>query len=213
MVRTLNHGYEKPDVDALLSSARAGDQSALGSLFEMYQNYLRLLALSQVGARMKIRASASDIVQETMMQAHRGFDDFRGTTHGEFAAWLRTILCRRIQYLYQQHFKAQRRDVRREVSLQAILRQVDRSTIRLENVLVDDGPSPISKLQNEEQSLRIANALAELPDEYREVLMMRSIETLGFQEIAVRMERSHGAVRMLWLRAIRKLKDQLEQST
>lgn len=195
--------------EVLLAAARKGNSSALGTLFSLYQNYIRLLAAAQVRSRLRVRASASDVVQETFMQAHRGFAEFRGTTGAEFIAWLRTILKRRIQNLYQQHLDAQQRDVRREVSLEAIGNWLDQSTIRLENVLVDGEPSPESAIQNQERSVQVADALAELPKDYRDVLMMRSIEGLGFPEVATRMDRSHGAVRMLWLRGIQKLKDEL----
>lgn len=196
--------------ETLLAAARSGNSSALGTLFALYQNYIKLLAATQVRSRLRVRASASDIVQDTFLHAHRGFADFRGTTGGEFIAWLRTILSRRIQYLYQQHLDAKQRDVRREVSIEAIGNWLNHSTIRLENVLVDRNPSPSSRVQSQERSVHVADALAELPADYREVLMMRSIEGLGFPEVATRMQRSQGAVRMLWLRGIQKLKDQLQ---
>ena len=201
---------ESSIADGLLMAARGGDASALGSLFSRHQNYIRLLAVTQLGSNLRIRASASDIVQDTFLHAHRGFADFRGTTTAEFSGWLRAILIRRIQYLYQQHVRAKRRDVRREVSMESIRRGVDQSTVRLENVLVDREPSPDSKVHHAERSLVVADALAQLPEDYQQILMMRSIEGLPFPQIAAKMDRSHGAVRMLWLRGIRKLKEHLE---
>ena len=196
--------------EALLADARRGDSSALGTLFELYRNYVKLLAATQVRARLRLRASESDIAQDTFLHAHRGFEEFRGNSGGEFVAWLRMILSRRIQYLYQQHLTAQRRDVRREVSIEAIGSWLNQSTIRLENVLIDSAPSPAAEVLTQERSIHVADALAALPADYREVLMLRSIEGLGFPEVAKRMERSSGAVRMLWLRGIEKLRDQLE---
>ncbi|QEG01190.1 ECF RNA polymerase sigma-E factor [Stieleria maiorica] len=197
------------DVDALLASAKSGDACALSTLFGMYQNYIKLLAASQVRSRLRVRASASDIAQETFLNAHRGFENFRGTTGGEFVAWLRSILTRRIQYLVQQHVQSQVRDVRKEVSIEAIGKSVDQSSIRLETVLQAGSPSPSARLQRQDRSVHVANALAELADDYREVLMLRSVEGLGFKEVAARMQRSHGATRMLWLRAIEALRDRL----
>lgn len=196
-------------VDALLASAKAGDSDALSSLFSMYQNYIRLLAESQIRGRLRVRASESDVVQETFLNAARGFTDFRGSNGGEFVAWLRSILSRRIQYLVQQHIDAQKRDIRREVSLETVGRWVDQSSVRLETVLQANEPSPGTRLENHEESIRVADALASLADDYREVLMLRSIEGLDFPEVADRMERSHGAVRMLWLRAVEALRDKL----
>lgn len=96
-----NADYAK--VDRLLQAARSGDASALSTLFGLYQNYIRLLAASQIRARLRVRASESDVVQETFMNATRGFDNFRGHTGGEFVVWLRSILTRRIQTLIQTH--------------------------------------------------------------------------------------------------------------
>lgn len=196
--------------ETLLLAARNGDSSALGSLFELYQNYIKLLASTQVRSRLRVRASASDIVQDTFLHAHRGFTEFRGTSGGEFIAWLRTILSRRIQYLYQQHLDAKQRDVRREVAIEAIGNRLHESAVRLESVLVDQARSPLSNVQAQEMCFQVADALAELPKDYREVLMMRSIEGISFQEVASRMRRSQGAVRMLWLRGIQSLRQHLQ---
>lgn len=197
-------------INQLLANAKAGDSESLSQLFSLYQNYVRMLAQAQIRGRLRVRASESDIVQETFLNASRGFGDFRGNTGGEFVTWLRRILSRRIQYCVQQHVDAQRRDVRREVSLEAIGRWVDQSSVRLETVLQADDPSPATQFVNHENSVRVANALAGLSEDYREVLMLRSIEGLGFPDVADRMQRSPGAVRMLWLRAVKALRDELE---
>ncbi len=201
------------NVDRLLEAAQRGDATALSTLFGLYQNYMRLLAASQIRARLRVRASESDVVQETLLNATRGFSEFRGTTGGEFVTWLRAILTRKIQTLIQTHVDAQARDVRREVSLETVGRWVDQSSIRLENVLIANDPSAGTQLANHERSVRVANAVAQLTEDHREVLMLRSIEGLDFPEVAQRMERSHGAVRMLWLRAVEALRDKLDVET
>ncbi|TWT67412.1 sigma-70 family RNA polymerase sigma factor [Allorhodopirellula solitaria] len=207
---TSPNNSEYARVDNLLQSARMGDATALGTLFGLYQNYIRLLAASQIRARLRVRASESDVVQETLLNATRGFSEFRGTTGGEFVTWLKAILTRRIQTLIQTHVDAQARDVRREVSLETVGKWLDQSSVRLENFLIASDRSPGSQLANHERSVRVANALAQLREDHREVLMLRSIEGLGFPEVAEQMERSHGAVRMLWLRAIEALRDILD---
>lgn len=197
-------------VDRLLQAARNGDAAALSTLFGLYQNYVRLLAASQIRARLRVRASESDVVQETLLNAARGFSEFRGSTGGEFVTWLRAILTRKIQTLIQTHVDAQARDVRREISLDTVGKWVDQSSVRLENVLAASDPTPVTQLANQERSVCVANALAELSEDYREVLLLRSIEGLSFPEVADQMDRSHGAVRMLWLRAIEALRDKLQ---
>ncbi|WP_430454058.1 sigma-70 family RNA polymerase sigma factor [Rhodopirellula europaea] len=199
------------DTDALLADAKRGNPHALETLFTHYQSYVGLLAAGQLRGRLRTRASASDVVQETFMKAHRGFHEFRGTTRGEFVVWLRSILTRQIQTVYQHHIQVKGRDIRREVSLEEIGKWVDHSSTKLEAVLATNDPSPGTQLQNHERSLRVADAIARLSSDHREVLLMRSVEELEYMEIAERLERSHGAVRMLWLRAIKSLRDQLAE--
>lgn len=200
-------------VDALLMNAKAGDSDALSTLFSLYQHYIRLLADSQIRGRLRVRASGSDVVQETFMRAARGFDEFRGTTRGEFVTWLRSILSRRIQYLIQHHMDTQKRDFRREVSLETIGKWVDQSSVRLDAVLQGRDLSPGAQLEQHEVGIQLANALSRIGDDYREVLMLRSIEGLSFPDVAEQMQRSQGAVRMLWLRAVEALRDRLKQDT
>ncbi|MEL6105695.1 MAG: sigma-70 family RNA polymerase sigma factor [Planctomycetota bacterium] len=195
--------------DALLGSARNGNSNALGALFSLYQNYIKLLAATQIRPQLRLRASPSDVVQDTFLHAHRGFGEFRGTSAGEFVAWLRAILSRRLQYVYQQHLDAKRRDVRREVSFEAIANRLDQSTVRLENVLVDSARKPDSVVDGRERAVVIADALAELPNDYGRVLVLRCIDGLPFAEVAEQMNRSPGAARMLWLRAVESLRDKL----
>ena len=94
----------------------------------------------------------------------------------------------------------------REISLEQIGRRLEESTVRLESLLAQSAESPSGNAQRHEQELILANALAELPKDYREVIMLRHIEGLSFEEVAKRMERTSGAVRMLWLRALEKLR-------
>lgn len=196
--------------EQMLALAQRDGADALGELLERYRNYLKILAASQINSRLQRRVSASDVVQETFLQAHRAFGQFRGKTAPEFLGWLRQILANQFAHLLEKHVHAAKRDVRREVSLDAIGASLDRSTARLEGVLADKGPSPSSAAQRHEHVIMLANELADLPEDYRQVLMLRNLEGLSFLEVAERLERSQGAVRMLWFRAIRKLREQLE---
>lgn len=194
------------EIDQLFASARAGSSSCLGRLLTLYSNYLRLLIAAQLDERLQARVSPSDIVQETFFEAHRDFHQFRGQTPGEFAAWLRRILVNNILRVVEQHLLAEKRDVRREVSLHEIGRRLEQSTARLESLLAEPGDSPSGNAQRNEQELQLADALAELPKDYQQVILLRHIEGLPFDDVARRMERSSGAVRMLWLRALERLR-------
>ena len=192
--------------DFLLSEALAGSRESFGQLLGVYRNYLKLLVISQLERRLQSRVSASDVVQETFLEADRDFHQFRGTSVGEFCAWMRKILAHNLQRVVEQHVLTAKRSVRREVSLELLAGSLDRSSARLDSLIPDGGTSPSMRIERHEQELALANAIAELPADYRDVIILRHLEGLSFETIAVRMERTAGAVRMLWLRAIRSLK-------
>jgi RNA polymerase sigma-70 factor (ECF subfamily) len=81
---------------ALLSRVRGGDTQALGPLLKSYGSYLTLIARMQIGKRLQAKLDEDDVVQETFLEAHRQFPNFRGTSEGELTAWLRTILAGQI---------------------------------------------------------------------------------------------------------------------
>ena len=194
---------------SLLISAKGGSEEALGRLFELYANYLKLLAATQLDGKLRQRVSPSDVVQETFLEATRDFPRFRGASQGELLAWLRKILVNNLAHLVERHVLAGKRDVRREVSLQVIGKSLEQSTMRLEAVLADRQPSPSSNAATHDDAIILADAMAQLPKDYRQVLILRNLEGKPFGEVAEEMERSTGAVRMLWLRAIDQLRSSL----
>ena len=196
--------------DELLGLAQAGSGESLGQLLGLYANYLKLLVLAQLDQNLRVRVSPSDVVQETFFEAHRDFSQFRGRSSGEFVAWLRRILVNNLCRVAEQHLLAGKRDVRREVSLDRLATALEQSTARLEAVLPDMGSSPSAGAHRREMELVLADELAELPSDYRDVIVLRHIEGLPFDEVGLRMERSSGAVRMLWLRAVKALRERLE---
>jgi RNA polymerase sigma-70 factor, ECF subfamily len=206
---TLMSARAQSEVDRLFTSARAGSNSCLGRLLSLYTNYLKLLVAAQMDHRLRVRVSPSDIVQDTFFEAHRDFEQFRGQSTGEFVAWLRKIVVNNILRVVEQHVLAEKRDVRREVSLEEIGRRLEQSTVRLESLLAVEGDSPSGCAVRNEHEILLADALAALPTDYREVIVMRHIEGLPFEEVARRMERTSGAVRMLWLRALKTLREKI----
>ncbi|MDX1948170.1 MAG: sigma-70 family RNA polymerase sigma factor [Pirellulaceae bacterium] len=201
-------GTETKGALGLLAQARHGDQVRLGQLLQLYRNYLTILATTQLDARMRRRVSPSDLVQEAILGAYRGFPQFRGQSEGELLAWLRQILIHCLHHAYETHIKAGRRDLRREVSLDDMNHSLDRSAARLGQVLADREDSPSGPARQRERALEIADQLARLQPDYREVIVLRNLEGLTFDEVAARMDRKPGAVRMLWLRAIEKFRQQ-----
>lgn len=195
----------------LLDAAKGGEDESLGRLLQMYLNYLKLLARTQLDQKLQARASASDVVQDTLLEAHRDFAHFRGTRPEEFIAWLRRILVNNLSRIVERHVLAEKRDVRREVSMDDVGATLERSTARLVAVLADVGKSPSDDAQAHEAGLILADELAELTDDYRDVIVLRHLEGLPFSEVAKRLERTPGATRMLWMRAIDRLRERLER--
>lgn len=198
-------------VESLLLRAKEGHREELGDLLQLYSNYLKILATTQLDGKLRARVSPSDIVQETLMEAHRDFHQFRGGSVPELLSWLRRILIHNIGRIVERHVLAAKRNVRREVSLERVHQSLERSSLHLRQV-ADPGCSPSSAAQNMEHTRLLADQLAALPNEYRQVIVLRNIEGLSFNEVAESMERSSGAVRMLWLRAIDRLRDKFRES-
>jgi len=192
------------DVVEVMSAARHGDRSSLGELLTHYRRYLLLLATTQIDKRMQPRVSPSDVVQETMLKAHLHFAQFHGESERELLAWLRQILLSNLAHFAERYMLAAKRDVRREVSVNPRVTASSGSTFRAKLPAV--GPSPSGWAEQREESTLLAKRLAQLPARYREVLVLRNIQGLSFEQTAARMNRSPGATRMLWLRAIEKLR-------
>jgi RNA polymerase sigma-70 factor (ECF subfamily) len=198
--------YMHSDVPSMISRARRGDNSTVGALLQLYRNYLLVLAATQLENRIQPRVSPSDVVQETMLRAHKNFGQFRGTTEPELLGWLRQILVNNLAKFVEQHMMAARRDVRREVSIERLGAALEQSTVQLAALLPADSKSPSVAVQQREEAVVLADRLAQLPKSYREVLVLRNLQALPFEEVARRIGRSIGATRMLWLRAIEKLR-------
>ena len=222
-----------------IAGACGGDGSSIEELLSHFRAYLTLLATRQIQRRLQPRVSPSDVVQETMLRAHRSFGQFRGRTERELLAWLREILLSRLARFVEQHILAAKRDIRREVSIERLASELGESPPGAKLNLQPgwsraaagarssgsrssdsrlsesralgswrlDLPSESALCEKHgDPSALLAELLARLPEHYREVLKLRNIQGLSFEEVAARLDRSPGATRMLWLRAIEKLR-------
>ncbi|MEM8736784.1 MAG: sigma-70 family RNA polymerase sigma factor, partial [Planctomycetota bacterium] len=190
----------------MIEAARTGETEQLGQLLQFYFNYLTVLASTQLDHRLKKRLNPSDLVQETLLAAHRDFQAFRGNSPQELVGWLRQILINVLHGAIAKHVKAGKRDIRREISIDQVVTHVDRSAANLASILPSPIDSPSSPMHAEERAADLAAHLSKLRPDYRDVIVLRNIRGLSFDEVAEEMERSSGAVRMLWLRAIDKFK-------
>jgi RNA polymerase sigma-70 factor (ECF subfamily) len=183
--------------EVLLARARGGDHDALGSLLEEYREYLRVLARARIGRDLQVRLDASDLVQEALLEAHRDFRQFLGQTEAELTVWLRRILVRNLADQLKHH-QSQKRNFQREQPL-AVL------ALQAHEALAAPLSTPSAHAARREQAVLLASALAQLSEDYREVVTMRHLEGKNFDEIATALGRSSGAVRMLWMRALERL--------
>src|SRR5258707_1194326 len=105
-----------PEVREMIQAARNDDREALGKLLDGYRPYLRVLAQRQVYGPLARRVDASDVVQQTLLEAHQGIGGFRGESEAEFAAWLERILDHNVAEVVRNHTQAMRRALGREQS-------------------------------------------------------------------------------------------------
>ncbi len=197
----------KGSVNELIERVRHGGADSLGELLNLYRGYLNVLAAPQVNGRLARRVDASDIVQDTMLAAHRDFENFRGRSEAELVAWLRQILAHAVSHAVERHIRAKKRDLRREVPLNSLSGGANSSSPGFGDLLADRGVTPSEELSQRELTRHLTEQLAKLKPDYREIIIYRNLQGLTFEEIAEKMNRKAGALRMLWLRAIAKFKD------
>lgn len=195
-----------PEPEQLLCLAREGNGRALGQLLELYRSYLALLARLQVGQRLQSKVDADDLVQDTFLEAHCHFAEFRGTVEAELVCWLRQILAGLLANVIRRYYGTQRRDVRLEREL---ANELDRSSRVLGQSLAAPQSTPSQRAARREQAVLLADALDRLPEDYREVMILHHLEGLPFPEVARRMDRTEDSVKNLWARALAQLRRSL----
>lgn len=200
------NGCDQSSLTSLLERARLGDADARNALFEKCRAYVSVVARAQVGSWLQAKFDHSDLVQQTLLDAHQGFVDFRGATDGEWLAWLRCIVNHNAADFVRRYGTADKRRVSREVSINAAVGDGSQALCRDPS---DPGQSPSQIALRHEEEIEISDAVAALPDDYRAVIMLRNFERLPFDEIAARMGRSRPAAQMLWMRAIARLQEAL----
>jgi RNA polymerase sigma-70 factor, ECF subfamily len=190
-----------------LSAARAGSREALGQLLEACRAYLLRIANEGVGADVQAKGGASDLVQETFLEAHRDFARFEGNTEADLLAWLRRLLLNNVSNFARCYRGTGKREVGREVPLE----RGDSSKAE-EVSFVANTFSPSTEAMANEKADAVARALERLPEDHRRVITLRNQERREFDEIGRLMDRSADAARRLWSRAIERLEHELERT-
>jgi RNA polymerase sigma-70 factor (ECF subfamily) len=176
-----------------------------GRELERYRSYLRLLAEARLDRRLRGKLDPSDVVQQTLLHAHQARGQFRGTTQGELAAWLRQILARDLLHCVRD-FRRAKRDVSCERSLAAAC---DESSARLESWLAAEQSSPSQQAARMEEVLRAAEAVEGLPEGQREAVVLYYWQSCSLAEIAEHLGRSVSAVAGLLHRGLGQLRQRL----
>lgn len=194
-----------PEVDDWLASARAGSPEALGRALEACRVYLTLVAEREMDPALRAKEGASDLVQETFMEAQRAFARFHSSSKEEFLAWLRTLLLNNVADFRRRYRGTEKRAADREVALEA-----GTSSRDWRGNLAAAIATPSGEFVQRETLERVQQALERLPEDYQQVVKYRYLEERSFEEIAQLMGRTSNATRKLFARAIERLQAELE---
>ena len=176
---------------------------------ERFRSYLVLLAQLKLDRKLRGKLDASDVVQQTLLEAFQAIESFRGDDLAAQAAWLRQILARNLTNAVRDLTRA-KRDVRKERSLNADL---DASASQLEGWLAAEQSSPSQKLERHERAMQLAEALAQLPETQRDAVVLRHFQGLSLAQIADELECTTGAVTGLLQRGLKNLRNSLAEGS
>lgn len=174
---------------------------------EKCRAYLKLLASSQVDTWLRQRVDASDLVQQTLLDAVARREQFRGESEGELLAWLRAILSSNLIDAVR-HYGRAKRDVARNLSLDE---EISNSFLRADRLVTDSASSPSQKAATNDQLLRLPAALDKLPDAQRDAIILHHLQGLKLSETAESLGRSESAVGGLLYRGLKRLHEILEE--
>jgi RNA polymerase sigma-70 factor (ECF subfamily) len=180
-----------------LADARAGSREALGRALEACRGYLLLVARGELAPELQAKGGASDLVQETLLEAFRDFDGFRGGSEDELLAWLRRLLLNNVADFTRRYRATDKRRLDREVAPGG--------------EPAASGRSPSSEVAAGELTEAVLRALDRLPEEYRRVIVLRYQDGRPFEEIGGELGLTANAARKLLLRAVERVRSELEE--
>jgi RNA polymerase sigma-70 factor (ECF subfamily) len=193
------------DLARLLAEARHGSPNALGEALEACRAYLLTVASQELDPALRAKAGASDLVQQTFLEAQRDFVRFDGDSEEELLSWLRRVLLNNVSNFARAYRATGKRDVGREIELEA-----GRSSADWRGILAGDTTTPSGQVMQDEQVQALERAIARLPDDYRQIIEYRYRQERSFDEIAKLMNCSANAACKLWSRAVERLQKELE---
>ncbi len=191
----------KSEWSVLLEAARRGDSEALGAVCERLREFLLLIADDGLGDDLRAKLGASDVVQQSLLEAQCEFDRFSGTSEAEFRAWLKRILRHNLIDSARRYHQTQKRDVTREISFDTGSRRRD---------LAGQQKTASSLMCRRETDEELLRAVTGLPQRSRQVIELRHRDGLSHAEIAEKLGISEVATRKLWSRAVEQLRQMLD---
>jgi RNA polymerase sigma-70 factor, ECF subfamily len=178
-----------------------------GPAVERFRDYLLVLARMQLGPASRTKLEASDVVQQTLLEAYRKRDQFRGSSEAEMAGWLRQMLAFNLKDAAIAAGRV-KRDVARERSLEAAL---DDSSARLGALLAADQSTPSQAAGRHEDAVLLAQALTQLPERQRQALILRHCQGCSLEKISRQLDRTPASVAGLLKRGLRQLRVLLDE--
>lgn len=183
----------------LLETLRPGDRRGFERLCERHQEHLRRMVAVRLDPRLRGRIDPEDVLQEVQLEAYRRLEDYLQRAPMPFTFWMRRMVCQQLYDLQRRHLDAQCRSVRREQRLP------DRSSFELARQLSINDASPSGAMADKERAQRMQEALAELSEPDREILLMRYVEGLSNREVAWMLDLSPDAASKRHGRALLRL--------
>ena len=202
---------DTPDTNELLDRVSRGDAAARHDLLARHRDRLRRMIAVRLDPRLAARFDASDVVQEALLDAAQKLPEYLEKRPVAFYPWLRRLAWERLVKLHERHVQARKRSVTREEFCHNLL--PDESVLQLAQRLVTSGTSPSERLVRSELCARVRQALAQLDETDREVLVLRYLEQLATSEVSAVLGISQGAVKMRHRRALERLARFLEQES
>jgi RNA polymerase sigma-70 factor (ECF subfamily) len=200
-----------PDSQVFVSRiirAQVADDQYRQELLETYRNYLMLLARIRTDRKLRSKLGDSDLVQETLIQAQRDFGQFRGKCEAELIAWLRAVMRKKKALLARRYYGTAARNPHLEEQLQD---EMEKSSQQLGQAFVSSASSPSRIAAGRERAVLLADALATLPEHYREVVILHHVQGYTLPEVAQSTSRSVDSVKKLWARAMVQLRTSLKR--
>jgi RNA polymerase sigma-70 factor, ECF subfamily len=190
----------------LLADAKGGNPEAVNRLMDRHRDSLRRMVQLRLDQRIQRRIDVSDIVQDVLVEANRRLKEYLAQPAMPYHLWLRQIAQDRIIDAHRRHRASAKRSVDRERPL-AVPSAEDHSTMDLVVQLAGRDLTPATAAAQHEMAKVVEAAIAKLPDQDCEIIIMRHYEQLSNQEIAQALGLTEPAASMRYLRALRRLKE------